>query len=156
MNKATRILAPVVLSFLFVGFLAPEDAVARKKKILVPGYHSKAVEMEVQVGGPVLELGELPSPLPSRLRVVIQPNKGDVCFQCHKIPYPTAPVQPARPGEATVSSILTTHPGGWALLTSLEGPFHFVAGGWSPDGKKIAFDSDRMGNFDIWVLTLQE
>ena len=23
---------------------------------------------------------------------------------------------------------------------------------WSPHGKKIAFDSDRMRNFDIWVM----
>ncbi len=23
---------------------------------------------------------------------------------------------------------------------------------WSPDGKKIAFDSDRMSSFDIWVM----
>ncbi len=25
---------------------------------------------------------------------------------------------------------------------------------WSQDGKKIAFDSDRMGNFDIWVMDM--
>jgi Tol biopolymer transport system component len=23
---------------------------------------------------------------------------------------------------------------------------------WSPDGRKIAFTSDRTGNFDIWVM----
>ena len=27
---------------------------------------------------------------------------------------------------------------------------------WSPDGKKIAFDSDRMGNFDIWVMDVAQ
>jgi TolB protein len=27
---------------------------------------------------------------------------------------------------------------------------------WSPDGKRIAFDSDRMGNFDIWVMEVPE
>jgi TolB protein len=27
---------------------------------------------------------------------------------------------------------------------------------WSPDGKRIAFDSDRMGNFDIWVMEVPQ
>ena len=26
---------------------------------------------------------------------------------------------------------------------------------WSPDGTQIAFDSDRSGNSDIWVLTIE-
>jgi TolB protein len=25
-------------------------------------------------------------------------------------------------------------------------------GAWSPDGERIAFHSDRSGNFDLWVL----
>jgi hypothetical protein len=112
--------------------------------------------MEVPVGGPILEVGELLEPLPSRLRVVIQPNKGDVCFQCHKIPYPHAATEPPKPWETKVSSTLTTPTGGWRLLTSLEGPFQYIAGGWSPDGKKIAFESDRMGNFDIWVMEVPQ
>ena len=27
---------------------------------------------------------------------------------------------------------------------------------WSADGKKVAFDSDRMGNFDIWVMEVTQ
>lgn len=27
---------------------------------------------------------------------------------------------------------------------------------WSPDGKKVAFESDRMGNFDIWVVEVPQ
>jgi Tol biopolymer transport system component len=26
---------------------------------------------------------------------------------------------------------------------------------WSPDGKKIAFNSTRSGNFDIWIMDIE-
>src|SRR5207253_5216324 len=34
------------------------------------------------------------------------------------------------------------------------GPFDDREPHWSPDGGRIAFSSDRGGNYDIWILTL--
>jgi Tol biopolymer transport system component len=42
---------------------------------------------------------------------------------------------------------------GMRRLTS--SPAWDVFPAWSPDGRKIAFDSDRMGNFDIWVIEVE-
>ncbi len=148
----SKILTIATLIALILGFVALDHAAAKKKKVFVPGYLGKAVEMEVIVEGLVSEMGELPTLLPSRLRVVIQPNKGEVCFQCHKIPYPTAPTEPPQSWQTKLSPILTTPPAGWRLLTPTEGPFQYMAGGWSPDGKRILY-SLRLSekNWDIWV-----
>ena len=106
-------------------------------------------------GDVILAVGDVPSPPPSR-RQIIDADKGAACLQCHHMPYPIAPQKPQKPGEEPLSSIQVPVPGGLRLITPATSKANRVAGGWSPDGKRLAFDSDRLGNFDIWTVDLEE
>jgi dipeptidyl aminopeptidase/acylaminoacyl peptidase len=100
----------------------------------------------------VLEVGTMPSPLPSR-RQIIDADKGASCLLCHRMPYPTAPQKPSKPGETVLSSIQTTPPGGLRLLTSASPPLNSIAGAWSPDGKQVAYSINLFQkDWDIWVI----
>ena len=100
----------------------------------------------------VLRIGAMPTPFPSR-RQVIDADKGKVCLQCHRIPYPTAPQGPQKPGGEIISSIKVTPPGGLRLLTPLSIPTDQIGGGWSPDGKRIAYSINLFDDdWDIWVM----
>lgn len=101
---------------------------------------------------PLLEVDVMPVPSPSR-RQIIDADKGDVCLQCHRMPYPTAPKTAPELGEMALSSIPTTHPGSWRLLTSRPHPFNKIAEGWSPDGKRVAYSINFFReDWDIWVM----
>ncbi|MBW1768307.1 MAG: PD40 domain-containing protein, partial [Deltaproteobacteria bacterium] len=110
---------------------------------------------EVGKGGgadTVLEVGAMPALTPSR-RQFRDADKGDVCLKCHRMPYPTAPQMPKKRGDKPLSSIQTSPPGGLRLLISLSTPLSQVAGGWSPDGKKIVYSVNLFkDDWDIWVM----
>ncbi len=48
---------------------------------------------------------------------------------------------------------ITDSRGGWARQLLMTNSF-CQQPSWSPNGKKIAFSSDKNGNFDIWILDL--
>ena len=55
---------------------------------------------------------------------------------------------------------LRRFPDVWVIDADGSDPFNVTAHlsedyspSWSPNGKEIAFDSDRSGNFDIWVMS---
>ncbi len=102
-------------------------------------------------GEAILEVGAMPVLRPAR-RQIIDIDKGPVCGKCLRIPYPTAPQQPEKPGEKPISSIQISPPGGLRLLTSLSTPVSEIAGGWSPDGKRIAYSINLFkDDWDIWT-----
>jgi TolB protein len=45
---------------------------------------------------------------------------------------------------------------GSGLTQMTDNTAYDVFASWSPDGKKIAFDSDRAGNFDIWMMEVPQ
>lgn len=55
------------------------------------------------------------------------------------------------PGVAT-PDIYSVLPNGKALHQLTEGPASDICPSWSPDGKSIAFCSNRSGTFQIWVM----
>jgi hypothetical protein len=104
------------------------------------------------MGDAVLEVGVIPSPPPSR-RQIIDADKGKACLQCHHMPYPIAPQKPEKPGEEPLSAIKVTPSGGLRLLTGLASPINDIAGGWSPDGKRIVYSVNIFeDDWDIWVM----
>ena len=46
------------------------------------------------------------------------------------------------------------NPDGTGLQEVTSGPFDDREPHWSPDGARLAFSSDRGGNYDVWILTL--
>jgi Tol biopolymer transport system component len=44
--------------------------------------------------------------------------------------------------------------GGKSLPLAVTENSHNEGAVWSPDGKSIAFNSTRSGNFDIWIMEL--
>ena len=51
---------------------------------------------------------------------------------------------------------VTSRPDGTGLAQLTDNLAYDVFASWSTDGKRIAFDSDRMGNFDIWVMEVPD
>jgi len=143
----------LLLLALVLGFLAllPLESLAYEKLQVTETKEKKEVRGAFK--DTISEVGTLPMPLPSRLRVVIDAGKGVVCLQCHRIPYPNIPKNPDGSKDPALSSIQITAPGGWRLLTSLPYPFNKRAGGWSPDGKQLAYSINLFQNdWDIWVM----
>jgi WD40 repeat protein len=149
MKRQRHIIMPILIicslafsHLAFAGIYAP---------MRLPGAKASIVMGEPMVE-PLLEVGVMPVPSPSR-RQIIDADKGDVCLQCHRMPYPTAPKTAPELGEVALSSIPTTHPGGWRLLTSIPHPFNKIAEGWSPDGKHIVYSINLFReDWDIWVM----
>ncbi len=85
--------------------------------------------------------------LPTR---IIVPNGAMTgCYDCHRLAMPMPPgdprvsipiALPASAGNSAGLKRLTDHPGS------------DVGGVWSPDGRSIAWTSDRGGTFQIWVM----
>lgn len=44
--------------------------------------------------------------------------------------------------------------GGKSLPLAITHPGHNEGAAWSPDGKRLAFNSTRSGNFDIWLMDM--
>ena len=42
--------------------------------------------------------------------------------------------------------------GGVSIPLAVSPKGHNEGANWAPDGKKIAFTSTRLGNFDIWIM----
>ena len=52
--------------------------------------------------------------------------------------------------------IFLVKPDGSGLTQLTDNLAYDVFPSFSPDGKRIAFESDRMGNFDIWVMEVPD
>jgi len=88
--------------------------------------------------------------LPTRMIVPI--GNIEVCYNCHRIPYPIVPNAfqtnkainlPATSLDDEEKKILTN-------LTNGEG--NNINARWSPDGKTITWLSDRTGDYHIWLM----
>jgi Tol biopolymer transport system component len=44
--------------------------------------------------------------------------------------------------------------GGKSIPLAITHPGHNEGPAWSPDGKWLAFNSTRSGNFDIWMMEM--
>lgn len=85
-------------------------------------------------------------------RVIVPIGKNPSCYSCHRLGYPTVPGNTDNkimfdPAETNGKA---THPAGTKQLTASAGQDQ--NGLWSPDGKRIAFVSDRTGTSHIWLM----
>jgi len=98
----------ILIVILIIGSLAlyPLESWAgtADEYVFVVPVPKKSQEMKTFDVVPLLEIGDLPFPRPSR-RQIIDADKGPSCLACHRLPYPTAPQKPAKPGEEVLSSI---------------------------------------------------
>ena len=94
------VLAAIVI-LASLGFNALESKAAESK---VPGYLAALMGEVKPEGDIILEVGAMPSPPPSR-RQIIDADKGAVCLQCHRMPYPVAPQKSKKEGEKPLSSV---------------------------------------------------
>ena len=67
---------------------------------------------------------------------------------------PTAGGWPSRPTYRDTWHIWIANADGTGLQEVTSGPFDDREPHWSPDGTRLAFSSDRGGNYDIWIVTV--
>lgn len=105
-----------------------------------------------EAAGDVIAQGELDQ-FPSCGRVIENYVMGntpvDGCWDCHNVPSPTPPMETLG-SPPPVSAIPPVSEPGLVRLTSEEGDDTRPV--WSPDGDRIAWVTDRTGNWTIWVM----
>ena len=85
-------------------------------------------------------------------RVIVPVGKNPACLTCHRVPYPTVPGNGVAVEQLELPSLAkkSIQPAGMRRLTTNKGQDQ--NGVWHPDGKMIAFISDRSGNSQIWLM----
>ena len=58
----------------------------------------------------------------------------------------------SRVNDTSLWDLYTIHPDGSNLTQLTSTPWNEIHPSWSPDGSKLAFSSDKEGNYDIYVL----
>jgi len=58
----------------------------------------------------------------------------------------------SRVNDISLWDLYTIHPDGSNLTQLTSTPWNEIHPSWSPDGRKLAFSSDKEGNYDIYVL----
>ena len=86
--------------------------------------------------------------LPTRLIVPIGEIR--ICYTCHRLEYPSTPEAARISGIFTPAADKSGPPPEMTRLTT--DPERDLNGIWSPDGRMIAFISNRSGSDQIWLM----
>lgn len=82
-------------------------------------------------------------------RMIVPLGAAPVCYECHRLIRAVPPENP----QVTIHPILPPADADESDLVRLtDDPGTDVSGVWSPDGSRIAWESDRTGNFQIWMM----
>jgi Tol biopolymer transport system component len=87
--------------------------------------------------------------LPARMFVAL--GSIPVCYDCHRLDRPVPPQNPKVSIPVNFSAV-SSHEPDLTLIQLTQDPGRDVNGQWSPDGSRIAWESDRSGSFQIWVM----
>lgn len=85
-----------------------------------------------------------------RPSVTPTPARGKIAFQSFRINWPGPPAHPI--GELNPSDIYLINADGTGLTNLTNYPAGYQSLAWSPDGMRLAFSSDRDGNWEIYVM----
>src|SRR4030042_4081642 len=90
-------------------------------------------------------------PTPPVKRILYTWNISD-CWDCHYIPAPMPPETIEIPYRKRPSFSIEAERGLWRLT---YGSGNNIGAVWSPDGSKIAYVSDRFGNWTLHVIDVE-
>lgn len=94
-------------------------------------------------------------PFPQRhtlpTRMILPNGKIGVCYECHRIPAPQPPEDPKLTLPVPIPPT-TGSESGLELTRLTDDTASDMGGEWSPDGTRIAWVSNRTGNYQIWVM----
>jgi Tol biopolymer transport system component len=94
-------------------------------------------------------------PFPPRFtlptRIIVPLGTIPTCYECHRL---DRPVPPQNPKVTVPVSFSAASPdeSGLAIVQLTEDAGSDVNGTWSPDGTYIAWETDRSGAFQIWIM----
>lgn len=84
-------------------------------------------------------------------RMIVPLGSIPVCYECHRLDRPVPPEHPAVGMPVQLPEASSEEPG-LTLIRLTEDEGSDVNGTWSPDGSRIAWETNRDGTFQIWVM----
>ncbi|WP_373501256.1 TolB family protein [Desulfococcus sp.] len=84
-------------------------------------------------------------------RMIVPLGSIPVCYECHRLDRPVPPQHPEGNMPEALPEASSDEPG-LTLVRLTEDSGTDVNGTWSPDGSRIAWETDRDGAFQIWVM----
>jgi len=94
-------------------------------------------------------------PFPSRhtlpTRIIVPLGNISACYECHRLDRPVPPDNPVETMPVTLEAATSSEEDLTLVqLTQDTGNDHNAH--WSPDGSRIAWETDRGGSFQIWIM----